>query len=181
MNNHFAFPDCITGKEIKYFRQYLGLTQEQLADYVGVSKKTVERWEGKGEDVTGPVIRLLRLLWENPKLIDKYSVPKISGQFRLDYYYENILCTSIDVDNVKQIIQIKNYTNKYDFRAFGPIDDPTFEDYENFLESRCFPRTRDKMKLMLEELNLPFYDPLMIIEKTEGRMADDNFHVRIIR
>ena len=37
------------------------------------------------------------------------------------------------------------------------------------------------MKLILEELNLPFYDPLMIIEKTEGRMADDDFWLRVER
>ena len=42
-----------------------------------------------------------------------------------------------------------------------------------FIESRCFPRTRDKMKLQLRELGLPFYDPLMIIGKTQGRMAED--------
>ena len=28
------------------------------------------------------------------------------------------------------------------------------------------------MKLILKDLGLPFYDPIMIIEKTEGRMAD---------
>ena len=27
----------------------------------------------------------------------------------------------------------------------------------------------------------PFYDPIMIIEKTEGRMAEDNFWIRIER
>ena len=52
---------------------------------------------------------------------------------------------------------------------------PTYEEYEEFLESRCFPRTRDKMKILLEELNLPFYDPLMIIQKTKGEMAEDDF------
>jgi putative transcriptional regulator len=35
--------------------------------------------------------------------------------------------------------------------------------------------------LELKRLGLPFYDPLMIIEKTEGRMADDNFWIRIER
>ncbi|MDE6743331.1 MAG: hypothetical protein K2J95_05595 [Lachnospiraceae bacterium] len=62
--------------------------------------------------------------------------------------------------------------------AFGKIENPTYEQYEAFLESRCFPRSRDKMKLMLEELDLPFYDPLMIIEKTQGRMADDDFWLK---
>jgi len=37
------------------------------------------------------------------------------------------------------------------------------------------------MKLVLQELNLPFYDPLLIIEKTEGRMEEDNFWIKIER
>lgn len=37
------------------------------------------------------------------------------------------------------------------------------------------------MKLILRDLELPFYDPLMIIEKTEGRMAEDHFWIRIER
>ena len=33
----------------------------------------------------------------------------------------------------------------------------------------------------LRELDLPFYDPMMIIEKTEGRMAEDDFWIQIER
>ncbi|MDE6054870.1 MAG: transcriptional regulator, partial [Lachnospiraceae bacterium] len=67
----------------------------------------------------------------------------------------------------------------YISRAFGKNDRPTFEEYEAFLESRCFPRERDKMKLILADLDLPFYDPFLIIEKTEGRMAEDDYWIRI--
>ena len=56
---------------------------------------------------------------------------------------------------------------------------PDIEDYREFLESRCFPRTRDKMKLVLKDLGIPFYDPYLIIQKTEGRMAEDDFWIRI--
>ncbi len=37
------------------------------------------------------------------------------------------------------------------------------------------------MKLILADLGLPFYDPFLIIEKTEGRMAEDNYWIRIER
>ena len=53
--------------------------------------------------------------------------------------------------------------------------------FVEFLESRCFPESRDKMKLILKDLGLPFYDPIMIIEKTAGRMAEDDFWIRIER
>ena len=46
---------------------------------------------------------------------------------------------------------------------------------------RCFPETRDKMKLELKKLGIPFYDPMLIIEKTQGRMAEDEFSIRIER
>jgi putative transcriptional regulator len=76
---------------------------------------------------------------------------------------------------------VKNYIDNPLFRAFGKNTEPDFDDYEEFLRSRCFPETRDKMKLELKRLGLPFYDPLMIIEKTEGRMADDHFWIKIER
>ncbi len=50
-----------------------------------------------------------------------------------------------------------------------------------FLQSRCFPPERDKIKLQLEALGIPFYDPLLIIEKTEGRMAEDHFWLKVER
>ena len=53
--------------------------------------------------------------------------------------------------------------------------------YVEFLESRCFPESRDKIKLVLKDLDLPFYDPFLIIEKTEGKMAEDDFWIRIER
>ena len=61
------------------------------------------------------------------------------------------------------------------------VEEPDYNQYIEFLESRCFPESRDKMKLILKDLGLPFYDPIMIIEKTEGRMAEDDFWIRIER
>lgn len=87
----------------------------------------------------------------------------------------------IEVDEVGQKVHIKNYAEHLMFRAFGVNENPDYKDYEEFLESRCFPRTRDKMKLVLEDLELPFYDPMLIVEKTEGRMAEDDFWIRIER
>ena len=62
------------------------------------------------------------------------------------------------------------------FRAFGANTNPNYVDYEEFLKSRCFPETRDKIKIQLE---IPFYDPMLIIGKTQGRMAEDDFWIMI--
>ncbi len=53
--------------------------------------------------------------------------------------------------------------------------------YEEFLKSRCFPESRDKLKLELKRLDIPFYDPILIIEKTQGRVVEDDFYIRIER
>ena len=97
------------------------------------------------------------------------------------YMYEQDVCTLIDVNELERKVKIRNYTDKVMFRAFGTVEDPDYNDYQEFLKSRCFPESRDKMKLILKDLGLPFYDPIMIIEKTEGRMAEDDFWIRIER
>ena len=49
------------------------------------------------------------------------------------------------------------------------------------LEDRCFPKTRDHAKEILRELGVPFYDPLLIIEKTKGRMEGDHQWILILK
>ena len=85
------------------------------------------------------------------------------------------------VNEMEQKVHIINYTDNLMFRAFGKVENPDYKMYEEFLESRCFPANRDKMKLVLKDLDLPFYDPLMIIEKTAGKMEEDDFWIRIER
>ena len=131
--------------------------------------------------VKGAAASLLCILRERTWLLNELEIPEQQYPLRLCYMYENQLCTVIDVDERAQHVIIKNFVTDPVFRAFGKNEHPTYKEYEEFLESRCFPRTRDKMKIMLQELNLPFYDPFMIIQKTEGRMAEDNFWIKIER
>ena len=81
----------------------------------------------------------------------------------------------------REKIKIKNYTDQIIFRAFGVVTEPDWADFEYFLEERCFPRTRDHRKDILREMGLPFYDPLLIIEKTQGRMSDDHQWIMILK
>ncbi len=154
----YAFPACLTAEDIRTFRKQGRLTQQELADGIGVSKKTVERWEEGENPITGPVVPLLMILQEQRGLLQSYEIPLRTTPLRLLYMFRRQLCTIIDVDERTQSVEIRNYTKLVQKRAFGRIESPTFEEYEAFLESRCFPRTRDKMKLILKEMNLPFYD-----------------------
>lgn len=59
--------------------------------------------------------------------------------------------------------------------------EPDWKDFEYFLEERCFPRTRDHAEEILKELGLPFYDPLLIVEKTKGYMAGDQQWLLVLK
>lgn len=175
----YAIKKGIDGPAIRNIRIKLKLTQKELSDFLNVSKKTLERWEASEKIVTGPCVTLLRILDESPDLLFYYQVPLKKYPLRLWYMKGDKYCTLIDVDEPNRSISIKNFTEDIQSRAFGANENPKYGDYEDFLESRCFPGSRDKMKLMLKELNLPFFDPFMIIQKTEGRMAEDDFHIVI--
>ena len=158
------------------------MTQKEMAELLNCSIPTIERWEGSADKhITGPVVVLLDIIKHDIEIVEKRSLPKERLKLRMYYMFRDMICTVIDIDEPKRKVRIQNYTNELMYRAFGKNTEPTFEDYEAFIESRFFPRTRDKMKLELKRLDIPFYDPILIIEKTEGRMEDDDFYIIIDR
>lgn len=50
---------------------------------------------------------------------------------------------------------------------------PSWLDFLNFLEERCIPRDRAGLREYLETIGVDEYDPIEIIQKTFGRMAED--------
>lgn len=177
----FIIPDHIISDDIKDVRKKLGLTQAEFAELMGCSKPTVVRWEASDDVITGPVVFAVYALQNDIEFRDKIVLPPMKYRLRLSYMHKGNLCTIIDVDEINEKVDVLNYCENIQFRAFGSKNNPTYSDYLDFIESRCFPRTRDKMKLILEDLNLPFYDPLMIIEKTQGKMAEDDFWIDVER
>ena len=177
----YVTPDYVTGNEIKLIRNILGMTQKEFAAFVNASKRTVERWESTEEPITGPIVPLVDILIKKNDYPQMLRIPEMQYGLRLCYMYHSFVCTIIDVDEMERRVVIHNYFTNPFYRAFGINTEPTYEDYEEFLESRCFPETRDKIKLELKKLDIPFFDPIMIIEKTEGRMAEDDFWIKIER
>ncbi|SKA68991.1 putative transcriptional regulator [Eubacterium uniforme] len=181
MSKKYVVKEYLTSEDIKKVRETLAMTQKEFAEFVNCSKRTVENWESNGENIKGPIVPLVEILMRQPGFVKKLEIPNKKLKLRLWYMYENMTCTIIDVDEVSREVKIRNYVDNTLYRAFGVNTEPSFEEYEDFLESRCFPRSRDKMKIELKKLGIPFYDPIMIIEKTEGRMADDKFWIKIER
>lgn len=61
----------VDNEYVKRFRKHHGLTQVALANIVGVTKKTVEKWEQGVNKVSGSSAVLLKLLNDNPDLIEQ--------------------------------------------------------------------------------------------------------------
>ncbi len=51
-----------SNEQIKTIRNCAGMSQTALAEFLGVSKKTVEAWENGRTHPTGPAYRLLEIL-----------------------------------------------------------------------------------------------------------------------
>lgn len=179
--NKYAIKSSISSKELKSLRKSNKLSRKDLASLLNVSIRTVEGWERSDKEISGPIVLLYKMILEYPEYIDSLIVPKQNFPLRLLYKCNNDINTIIDVDMLNRKVVFKNFTNNLLLRAFGNKEYVTYDDYESFLESRCFPKTRDNIKIQLDMLGVPFYDPLLIIEKTQGRVAEDSCYIEIIR
>lgn len=116
------------------------------------------------------------------QIISKYlnSDDKIADgcTLRITYMNQETPCTVIDVDFMNERILIQNKTDDLIHRAFGINEQPTWDDFEIFLRDRCFPETRGNKKSILRSLGLDYYDPLAIVEKTQGRISEDNLWMK---
>ena len=64
--------------------------------------------------------------------------------------------------------------------AFGNNLRPSWADFQAFLEERCIPRQRAGLREYLEAIGVAEYDPLQIIRKTQGRMAEDQQWLEVL-
>lgn len=67
-------PDALTQRElstpdVKAIRQQFGLSQSQMATFLSVSKRTLENWEQRRRDPTGPAQTLLRVMEREPRAV----------------------------------------------------------------------------------------------------------------
>jgi putative transcriptional regulator len=55
-------------------RARLGMTQEEFAEALGISVKTLRNWEQGRRDPSGPAMRLLRIAETNPEILRQHAV-----------------------------------------------------------------------------------------------------------
>ena len=104
------------------------------------------------------------------------SVEPVPGHrvVRLKYYDGERLCSTVLADYTEQLVWAENFCADPVKTAFGRNTSPTWQDYEAFLAERCIPRSRAGLREYLEAIGVSEYDPLAIICKTAGRMAEDD-------
>lgn len=134
----FALKDYITSEDIKNLRKNLGLTQKEFASLVGTSKPTIERWEKENAKITGPIVLLSKMINDYPDYVNRLIIPEKEFPVRMLYMYKDDICTLIDVDDAKQLVRIKNYTDKLMFRAFGVNEIRITMTIRNFLSQDVF-------------------------------------------
>ncbi len=89
------------------------------------------------------------------------------------------LCGEILADDTAQAVCVQNHTTDFLKKPFGNNPMPTWEDYQAFLEERCIPKSRAGLQEYLEALGLDHYDLMAIIQKTQGRMAEDSLWLKV--
>ena len=180
MNNTYAFPETMTADVFKTIRTYVGMNKKEFADFCDVSQKTISRYESGTAKIDGPISRLLYLLYLDLVDVKKLEVPAKEYNVRFLYKCNGLICSVIDVDDIKKRIKVKNFTNSTNLKAFGDNPNPTYDDYLSLLEERCVPKTRHLIGEYLKYIGVPFYDPFLIVMKTKGIMEGDFFSLEFV-
>lgn len=118
-----------------------------------------------------------KIVFQPVKTIDDFRKEKFNLNHEvkeIKFFDKNGLCTDICADFTDKTLAAENYTDNIVKTAFGNNDCPDWNDFLNFLEERCLPKTRAGIREYLEAIGVSEYDPMEIIKKTAGRMAEDD-------
>lgn len=156
------------GETVTALAKEYGISRQVLSGYINQSNEkekekynTIKSWERLNRAFTG--------------------IDPTDYTMRMEYMCGEDCCSVLLINEKEEKIAVINETDNLLHRAFGMKAGPTWEDFEEFLESRCFPRDRDGMDDILEDLGLDEYEPLAIVERTGGRMAGDLQWIKIRR
>lgn len=89
-----------------------------------------------------------------------------------EVFDKDTLLAKVSVDFDSQQVSLQQFSNNPVDRPFL-YDSATVEDVLNFLEFRCFPRTRFNCQELLSDLGLTHYNPLEIVRRTHGLQLED--------
>lgn len=158
-------------------RHEAGETVTSLAKEYGISRQVLSGYLNQSNEKEKENYNTVKS-WE--RLNRSFgSINLTDYTMRMEYMCEEDCCSVILVNTEEEKIEVINENDNLLHRAFGIKAKPTWEDFEEFLKSRCFPETREDIDVILEDLELEEYDPLAIVERTGGRMAEDLQWIKI--
>jgi len=64
----------LSGNEIRFLRKNAGLNAKSFAEFIGVNKSTLSRWENNKQDIDKSNDRLVRLVYANMKGIPQEEI-----------------------------------------------------------------------------------------------------------
>lgn len=172
-------------KKIKMLSKAYHDTLEELEQRKQAEKKT--RRKGRpstGKEKRAQVLSLCRQGHSMRAIAGKTDlalstvhkiITEASQEAKKVYVYldRDKLATIIEACAITHRVHIINFTDDMLSRAFGIKEAPDWEDFEEFLESRCMPRTRYGIREELDYMGIDTYDPFQIVEKTKGRVHGD--------
>ncbi len=121
-----------------------------------------------------------KILVEPEINMEEYALKREDDKLiKLNFYNNDTLCFRVLADYTDKQIKIEHYTNDKFHTAFGVKENQSWDDYLSFLEERCIPRNRSGLKEYLDAIGVDEYEPLEIIRKTKGRMAEDNQWIEV--
>ena len=153
-----------------------GVSRQTMSFYINNSLAVIET---DALDEEGMVVRSFAY-WKRLNRVFNLSDDELANyNMRIDFMLDDKVLTSILADMAHERVVTYNYYDNPMKRAFGVVKNPKWEDFILFLEDRCMPRSRDRLKDILRDLHLDFYDPLLIVRKTGGRVAEDRRYLKI--
>lgn len=164
---------ALSAEDVKIIRERheTGATVTALAKEYGISRQVLSGYLNQNNDKEKENYNTAKS-WERLNKAFQ-GINAAEYTMRMEFMCGEDCCSVILVNRAEEKIAVMNETDDLLHRAFGVKVKPDWADFEEFLESRCFPRTREDVDLILEELELDEYDLFAIVERTGGRMAED--------
>lgn len=94
--------------------------------------------------------------------------------YKFSFFDKDKLCTRIYADFTEKRLRAENFTDNFVKTAFGNNEFPSWEDFLEFLEERCIPKSRSGLREYLEAIGADSNNPLDILSITQGKMAEDD-------
>ena len=163
------------GNSGKECRKVFGQSPGRVASYNGLSKEDRVELSFDGEKIT-----VRPLASTDSELFRRNAEQKGHRLKEYRYYDGDVLCTVILADFTAQQVCVENKIDDVLDTAFGVNETPSWEDFLAFLADRCIPKTRKGLDYYLDAVGVPEYDPVQLVEKTQGRMAEDHKWLEII-